>query len=100
MNDGIFVTPNNKGQVVIPVQYRKQLGINPKTLLNLVIRGSSLVVQPVFAVPVVSDDNTAYLQLIKKIQGSWGGETAVEKKEVLARRKTELITTKKSKNVW
>ena len=41
------VRVSDKGQVTIPAEARKRLGINPRTRLDVEVRGDELVLRPV-----------------------------------------------------
>lgn len=100
MNVGITAQLTDRGQVVVPANFRKILGLNGDSLVNFLLQGEGLYLQPVRTVPVLSGDNTSALMLLKKIQGSWGEKTAEDKNNEAKIRKLEISAVKKSKNSW
>lgn len=100
MNVGIIITPTEKGQIVIPSAMRKYLGINQNTYLQVKLVGDGIYLQPTQTFPKIQGDNGAFLAMLKKVQGSWGPESAEEKKQVKKYKRLELTATKKNKNSW
>lgn len=98
MNIGTIVTPNTKGQVVIPKEIRDTMGINEKVPLNVVVRGSGIYMYPVEEVLTKEESNLSYLEILKITQGAWAGDDwpKTEKR----RRKIELEASRKRKNTW
>ena len=47
MKLGVITKPNEKGQIVIPKEMRKLLGISVNDLLHLFVRGGGLFIQPI-----------------------------------------------------
>ena len=41
-----FVRPLSRGQITIPVGFRKKLGIDTNTILNLALRGNKIEITP------------------------------------------------------
>ncbi len=41
-----FVRPLSRGQITIPVEFRKKLGIDTNTILNLALRGNKIEITP------------------------------------------------------
>lgn len=100
MNVGTIVTPTAKGQIVIPNAMRKYLGINQNTYLQIKLVGDGIYLQPAQTFPRIHGDNGAFLAMLKKVQGSWGPESAEEKKQAKKYKKLELEAIKKNKNAW
>ncbi len=98
MKLGIVTTTNTKGQVVIPFEMRRALGIDEEVPLHLVMQGESIIISPVKA--IISDVNTgsAYLDILEKTQGTWVDEDWMTLRK--KRRKIELAASKKRKNTW
>lgn len=44
-----YVQPTSKGQVTLPVALRRQLDINPNTLLNVTVERGRVVLEPIRA---------------------------------------------------
>lgn len=100
MNVGTIITPTAKGQIVIPSAIRKYLGIDQNTYLQVKLVGDGIYLQPAQTFPTIQGDNGAFLAMLKNVQGSWGPETAEEKKQAQKYRKFELAEAKKNKNTW
>ena len=63
---------NQKGQVVIPVKLRKELGINAQTYLSVMSYGDAVVIKPIKRVVTEElESKSALLDLLKQTQGSW-----------------------------
>lgn len=41
-----IVKPLSRGQITIPVEFRKKLGINKNTILNIVLKGKKIEITP------------------------------------------------------
>lgn len=41
-----FVRPLPRGQITIPIEFRKKLGIDTNTILNLALRGNKIEITP------------------------------------------------------
>ena len=96
MNIGNIVTPNTKGQIVIPQKIRKSLGVDKNTPLQLSLVGKAIILRPIKSVVTSTDTNTAVLEVLKKTAGSWAGDDwpKTEKRQ----RKIELVAAKKRKS--
>lgn len=95
MNLGIIVTPNTKGQIVIPQKLRGSLGITPETPLQISLVGEAILIQPIRAIITTKDTGAALQELLKKTAGSWAGDDwpKTEKR----RKQIELESAKKRK---
>lgn len=102
MNIGTIVTPNIKGQIVIPKKIRDQLNITQNTALNIVGDGKTIHIHPIKGVTTASElDNGALYAILKKTQGSWANEDwDTYDKEEKKRRKAEILATKRNKKAW
>lgn len=101
MNVGNLAITNNKGQVVIPSQIRKQLGITAGVPLKFAVWGTGMYVMPMEMTPRdLPADSGAVLAMLKRTQGTWGPESAEDKKGETRRRRLELAATKKARNAW
>lgn len=94
---GTIVKPNQKGQIVIPKEYRDELAIDSNALLNLVMRGKGIYIYPVAGIVGRADSESSYLNVLKKTQGKWNENWENIKKK---RRKIELSASKRRKNLW
>ncbi|MCI0531806.1 MAG: AbrB/MazE/SpoVT family DNA-binding domain-containing protein, partial [candidate division Zixibacteria bacterium] len=71
-----IVSPNAKGQVVIPAKIRQILGINEETLLQVEQQGQSVIMHPVASVIRKGDfTKDAFLQILEETRGAWGPAT-------------------------
>ncbi len=87
-----FVKPYSKGQITIPLEFRKFLGINEDTWLHLSIQGGKIVIEPVnkdeldkegYSIgkdqnPTV--DQEKYKSIVSDVKGKYG-EKIVEENE-------------------
>jgi len=97
MKIGYIVEPNSKGQIVIPKSVRDKFRINPKTSLNLVIRGRGMYLTPIRQVISGVDEEASYLEILKKTKGAWGRK---DDEIFKRRRKTELSASQRRKKRW
>lgn len=97
MNVGTIVTPNTKGQIVIPQKMRASLSITADTPLHLSLVGETIMMQPIRSVITTNNSDTAFMELLKKTAGSWADDDwpKTEKR----RRKIELVAAKKRKAI-
>lgn len=98
MNLGSIVEPNEKGQIVIPYKIRKTLGITSDTPLNIILRGEGIFIQPIKDIITFTDQNDAYLEVLKRTQGSWRGDDW--QKTDRKRRKIEVKASIARKKAW
>lgn len=98
MKVGTIAKTNRKGQIVIPKEMRKALGIDPYMFLNLILRENGIYIYPVEEVIVKTERESSYLKILQKTQGAWFQENwnSLEKK----RSKIELVASKNRKQVW
>jgi AbrB family looped-hinge helix DNA binding protein len=98
MKVGFIITPNQKGQVVIPKKVREALNIKPNTPLNILIKGQGIYMYPVKGVLTPLEAESSYLELLKVTQGAWKKENwkGLRKK----RRKIEISASLKRKKRW
>ena len=88
-----IVKTNSKGEIKIPIEFRKFLGINPKISIKMIIRGRGLLMYPV--IPTVKKENS-YLEILAKTKGSWSDEVNLSKDK----KKIELAASKNRKLAW
>lgn len=98
MNIGTIVTPNTKGQIVIPQKIRQELGITLQTQLQLIQAGQSLVLHPIVGVIRKVDSDGAFKQILDRTRGAWAGDNW--EKTRAKRRKIELMASKRRKQIW
>ncbi len=95
MKIGKIISPNQKGQVVIPKKIRDEMGITPHSSLNLVVQGKTICLQVVEEVAVKNDAETTYQQILEKTKGTWHKDSWRETRE--NRAKIELKASKSRK---
>lgn len=97
MKIGIITKANEKGQVVIPKEYREALGISNNIALNMVLRGSGIYIYPVTEVSGLAETEDSYMHILKRTKGSWKDDWDKTRKR---RKKIELAASKKRKQLW
>jgi AbrB family looped-hinge helix DNA binding protein len=97
MKIGTITKPNQKGQIVIPKEFRDELAIDSDTLLNLLVRGKGIYIYPVTEVVSTADSEDSYLNVLKRTQGKWNEDW---KKIRAKRRSIELSAARKRKKIW
>ena len=101
MNIGTIVTPNSKGQIVIPYMIRKNLGIGVDTPLQVMLSGQSIVLHPIEGVTRRGDSpDEIFADILRRTAGAWGPATKEDKKREARRRKIELAASRKRRNAW
>lgn len=98
MKVGIITTPNQKGQIVIPKEFREQLGIENGVALNLILRGNCLYLYPVDEVITKVETESSYFEILKRTQGAWLKENLAFLRK--KRKKIELKASLKRKKAW
>lgn len=96
---GNIVTPNTKGQIVIPHKMRKELGIAAGTYLQLILIGNSIVVRPIRDVMTAETENSAILKILEKTRGAWGDAKDWDQMRK-RRRRIELAASRRRKQLW
>lgn len=97
MKIGNIVKPNKKGQIVIPQEFRKALGIRGNISLNIVKRGDGIFIYPIKEVITSADSENFYYKILEKTRGKWQEDWENVRKR---RRKIELEASKKRKKEW
>lgn len=98
MKVGIIVTPNSKGQVVIPKQVRTALGIDTKVPLNLVLKEDGIYLYPIKEVVTNLESESSFAEILKRTAGAWRGDDWEKTRK--RRREIELRATEKNKAEW
>ncbi len=93
------MVPNVKGQIVIPQEIRKSLGITAKAPLNLIVRGGGIYLYPIEEVLTGLEGESAYLAILERTQGSWVSDKTWEE-TAEKRSKIELAASLKRKKAW
>jgi AbrB family looped-hinge helix DNA binding protein len=55
-----LVRPLSRGQITIPIEFRKKLGIDTNTILNLVLKGNKIEITPAMVREVGEEDLREY----------------------------------------
>lgn len=98
MKIGTFITPNIKGQVVIPIKIREKLGISADTPLEVTLMGGGVVLYPVKVLRQSGSVNESYTGVLQKTAGSWSGDDWDKTQK--ERRQIELEESTKRKQAW
>lgn len=98
MKSGAIITPNSKGQIVIPAKMRDDLDIKEDTLLSISLVGQGIYITPVDGIVTRADRENSYLEILNRTQGSWIDEDweLLRKKRKLV----ELAASKKRQKLW
>lgn len=98
MKVGTIAKSNQKGQIVIPKEMRKALGIDANMSLNLILRGNGIYIYPIEEVITKAEGESSYLKILQKTQGTWFQKDwdSLKKK----RGKIELAASKNRKQAW
>lgn len=105
MKSGKVIKANNKGQIVIPKEYRDRLGITSDVPLHVVPHGKSLLLYPIIDIPEPEKgtyDKGKLLQALERLRGAWAESEdwkEYDKKEQ-EQRKLELKATREGKKPW
>jgi len=94
----IITSTNQKGQVVIPTDYRKALEINESTPLQITLVGHSVHIHPIEDVRIKSDTEDSYKYALDRTRGKWANDdwSKLSKK----RAQIELKASKERKAGW
>lgn len=71
MKLGTFTAANDKGQIVIPSDIRKALGIDARVTLNVRLVGGGIYIYPVEEFITKVESESSYSQLLEKTKGAW-----------------------------
>ncbi|OGY09424.1 MAG: hypothetical protein A2782_01225 [Candidatus Blackburnbacteria bacterium RIFCSPHIGHO2_01_FULL_43_15b] len=74
MKVGYIVTPNTKGQIVIPKKVRDFLKINENVPLNLQQVDQGIYIHPISEVVTKQETETSFTDILRKTQGAWAGD--------------------------
>lgn len=101
MNIGTIVTPNVKGQIVIPQWIRTSLGITAETPLQVIQAGQSVVLHPIVGIVRKSDlAGDAFMEILERTRGVWGPASREDVEREKRRKKRELAASRKRTNTW
>lgn len=97
MKIGIIIKPNQKGQIVIPKEVRKALGIRANTPLNILQRGYGIYIYPIKELVGESQNEAPYLAILERTKGAWNEDWEGVRKK---RKEIELLASKKRRKLW
>lgn len=98
MKIGSFITPNQKGQIVIPKEIRDALGIDAHVTLNVALAGKGIYIYPIEEFLTKVEGESSYVQLLEKTKGTWADEDWNKLRE--EKSKIELGASKSRKTPW
>ncbi|MDO8573178.1 MAG: AbrB/MazE/SpoVT family DNA-binding domain-containing protein [Candidatus Daviesbacteria bacterium] len=102
MNIGTIVTPNIKGQIVIPKKIRDGLNITKNTPLNIRVVDNGIHIHPIAEVITNAEEDKRHrvlLQILKETQGAWANDKEFDKRQKKMR-KMEIAATKRMRKTW
>lgn len=102
MNIGIIVTPNIKGQIVIPKKIRDGLNITKNTPLNIRVIDDGIYIHPITEVVTNAEEDKRHrvlLQILKETQGAWANDKEFDKRQKKMR-KMEIAAAKRMRKPW
>ena len=98
MNLHPIITPNAKGQLVIPAAIRKSLHLTPTTPLEVQAVGNHIVLKPVKAVITSDSTQDHYLEALKRTAGAWADDNWPETQK--AQRDIEITAANQRRQTW
>ncbi len=98
MNLTTIASTNQKGQIVIPYKLRQKLNITTNTKLVIRQQGQAVLLQPIKEVVLRADLEDSYLNLLKKTQGAWQGDSWSNSRK--KRKDLEKKASQKRKKQW
>lgn len=98
MKVDIITRPNQKGQIVIPKEFRKALGITQQMPLQVVLSGDGLYIYPITEIVRAGETDDAYLEVLEITKGAWGDNGDVSNKS--RSRAKELKASSRRKRAW
>ena len=102
MNIGTIVTPNTKGQIVIPKKIRDDLIITEDTPLNIRIMDDGIYIHPITEVVTNAEEDKRHqvlMRILKETQGTWANDKEFNKRQKRMR-KMEIAAAKKMRKTW
>jgi AbrB family looped-hinge helix DNA binding protein len=96
MNLHPIVTPNPKGQLIIPLAIRKALKLQPTSPFEVSTIGDQIILKPIYALKTSLGSHEHYLELLQSTQGSWAEDPDDHQKK----HQFELQATAKAKQAW
>jgi AbrB family looped-hinge helix DNA binding protein len=98
MKIGVFTSPNDKGQIVIPKEIRDALSIDTNATLNIILAGKGIYIYPVEEFLTKAEGENSYIKLLEKTKGSWKNDNW----DALNKNKSqlEIEASKSRKKAW
>lgn len=94
MNLHPIITPNLKGQLIIPVAIRKSLQLSPTTPLEVQAVGNHIVLKPIKNLITADADQSQYLDALKQTAGSWSQDSLPNKHQL------EIKAVQRRRDAW
>lgn len=102
MNIGTIVTPNTKGQVVIPKKIRDQLHIDENTSLNVRVVDDGIYIHPIKEVVTNAEEDKrhkVFLKILEETRGVWADDKDFDGRQKKMKR-LEMKAARKMKKAW
>ena len=93
MNLGIITQTNDKGQLVVPKNYRDTLGINPNVPLQLLLKTDGFYVRMIENIITKNTGSDLYLQLLDNTAGAWANDSWIQsanKRKLIEKKASQL----------
>ncbi len=87
---------NEKGQIVIPSEYRKSLEIDRTVPLLFQLSGNIITITPVKSVITKISGEDSYIEVLKRTRGKWGKI----RKVASMRKNLEINASKRRRGEW
>lgn len=98
MKVGKITKATEKGQIVIPKEYRDILHVREGTPLHISLKGHGVYIQPVAGIIHQEERDDSYLKILEKTKGSLAKYAREIDAEMRERRKVELAASKRRKS--
>jgi AbrB family looped-hinge helix DNA binding protein len=97
MKVGKVTKATQKGQIVIPKEYRDALSVREGTPLHITLKGQGIYIQPIHDIIHTEERDESYLEVLERTQGALAKYGKEIDKEMAEKRKIELAESKKRK---
>ncbi|HEX9722633.1 MAG TPA: AbrB/MazE/SpoVT family DNA-binding domain-containing protein [Candidatus Paceibacterota bacterium] len=98
MKVGKVTKATQKGQIVIPKEYRDILHVSEGTPLHISLKGQGIYIQPVKEIIHQEERDDSYLKILEETKGALAKYGKQIDEETKARRKIELAASKRRKS--
>lgn len=92
--------PNSKGQIVIPIEYRKKLGIDESVAILMKLVESRIILNPMGPIIPKIDKESNFKTILDRTRGIWGEETKKEKELEKQKKETEYKAWQERNQEW